>query len=61
MAGLLFDLRFSMGGGAVRLVHGSPRKVTEYLFEEKPASSYERLVARTESDVPAPGSRQRCA
>jgi predicted phosphodiesterase len=26
-------------------VHGSPRKVNEYLFEDKPASLYERLAA----------------
>ena len=26
-------------------MHGSPRKVNEYLFEDKPASLYERLAA----------------
>jgi predicted phosphodiesterase len=26
-------------------VHGSPRKVNEYLFEDKPASLYKRLAA----------------
>jgi putative phosphoesterase len=49
MRDLPFDLRFSVGGTAVHLVHGSPRKVNEYLFEDKPASLYERL-ARTEAD-----------
>jgi len=34
----------------VHLVHGSPRKVNEYLFEDKPASLYERL-ARAETDA----------
>jgi predicted phosphodiesterase len=29
----------------VHLVHGSPRNVNEYLFEDKPASLYERLAA----------------
>jgi predicted phosphodiesterase len=29
----------------VHLVHGSPRKVNEYLFEDKPARLYERLAA----------------
>jgi predicted phosphodiesterase len=29
----------------VHLVHGSPRKVNEYLFEDKPPSLYERLAA----------------
>ena len=46
---LAFDLRFSVGATGVHLVHGSPRKVNEYLFEDKPASLYERLAA-AESD-----------
>jgi putative phosphoesterase len=51
MRDLPFDLRFSMGDARVRLVHGSPRKVNEYLFEDKPASLYERLAAQAEADV----------
>jgi predicted phosphodiesterase len=42
---LPFDLRFAVGGREVHLVHGSPRKVNEYLFEDKPARLYERLAA----------------
>ena len=34
MRALPFDLRFELGGKRVRLVHGSPRKVNEYLFED---------------------------
>jgi len=49
MRGLPFDLRFSVGSTDVHLVHGSPRKVNEYLFEDKPASLYERLAV-AESD-----------
>jgi putative phosphoesterase len=45
MRGLPFDLRFPMGSVDVHLVHGSPRKVNEYLFEDKPARLYERLAA----------------
>src|SRR3954454_8177268 len=45
MRALPFDLHFEVGGTPVRLAHGSPRKVNEYLFEEKPASLYERLAA----------------
>jgi putative phosphoesterase len=45
MRELPFDLRFEVGEVGVHLVHGSPRKVNEYLFEEKPASLYERLAA----------------
>jgi predicted phosphodiesterase len=44
MRALPFDLRFVIGGLAVHLVHGSPRKVNEYLFEDKPVSLYERLA-----------------
>ncbi len=51
MAGLPFDLRFSLGARRVRLVHGSPRKVNEYLFEDKPASLYERLAPQADCDV----------
>ena len=51
MRGLPFDLRFDVGAMAVHLVHGSPRKVNEYLFEDKPASLYERLAAAEEADV----------
>ena len=49
MRGLPFDLRFAVGEVGVHLVHGSPRKVNEYLFEDKPARLYERL-ARSEND-----------
>jgi len=44
MRQLPFDLRFQLGASAVHLVHGSPRKVNEYLFEDKRASLYERLA-----------------
>ena len=46
---LPFDLRFELGGVPVHLVHGSPRKVNEYLFEDKPARLYERLAAAEEA------------
>jgi predicted phosphodiesterase len=35
----------------VRLVHGSPRKVNEYLFEDKPAHTFERIAAGADCDV----------
>jgi putative phosphoesterase len=50
LRGLPFDLRFAVGEVGVHLVHGSPRKVNEYLFEDKPARLYERL-ARSENDA----------
>jgi len=45
MRELPFDLRFAVGSTDIHLVHGSPRKVNEYLFEDKPASLYERLAS----------------
>ena len=51
MRELPFDLRFQVGAGRIHLVHGSPRKVNEYLFEDKPARLYERLAGAEESDV----------
>ncbi|HZI90990.1 MAG TPA: metallophosphoesterase family protein [Thermoleophilaceae bacterium] len=51
MRALPFDLRFELGGKRVRLVHGSPRKVNEYLFEDKPARTFERIAAGADCDV----------
>jgi putative phosphoesterase len=45
MRELPFDLHFRVAATGIHLVHGSPRKVNEYLFEDKPASLYERLAA----------------
>jgi putative phosphoesterase len=51
MRGLPFDLRFELAGKRVRVVHGSPRKVNEYLFEDKPARTFERIAAGADCDV----------
>jgi len=51
MRDLPFDLRFELGDRRIRLVHGSPRKVNEYLFEDKPARLYERLAASADRDA----------
>jgi len=51
MRALPFDLRFELGGQRIRLVHGSPRKVNEYLFEDKPAHTFERIAARADCHV----------
>jgi putative phosphoesterase len=55
MRGLPFDLRFGLGQAGVRLVHGSPRKVNEYLFKDKPARTFERIAAGADCDVLAFG------
>ncbi len=51
MGALPFDLQFDLGDSAVHLVHGSPRKVNEYLFEDKPARLYERLASAEQADL----------
>jgi putative phosphoesterase len=51
MRDLPFDLRFELGGERVRLVHGSPRKVNEYLLEDRPARSFERIAQLADCDV----------
>jgi diadenosine tetraphosphatase ApaH/serine/threonine PP2A family protein phosphatase len=33
------------------MVHGSPRRVNEYLFEDRPEGSLLRMMARAEADV----------
>jgi predicted phosphodiesterase len=55
MRELPFELRVSIGDHSVHLVHGSPRKVNEYLFEDKPARLYERLAAAETDPVLAFG------
>ena len=54
MRELQFDLSFPVGTTDVHLVHGSPRKVNEYLFD-KPARLYERLAGRRERPGPRVG------
>jgi putative phosphoesterase len=51
MRALPFDLRVELGTQRVRLVHGSPRKVNEYLFADKPAHTFERIAAGSDCDV----------
>src|SRR5262249_6547152 len=40
-----------ISGTRVLLVHGSPRKMNEYLFEDRPRSSFERLARSSNADV----------
>lgn len=45
------EIRLEADGKRLRLVHGSPRRMNEYLFEDRPLSSFERLAAASEADV----------
>jgi putative phosphoesterase len=49
------QIRFDADGRRVLLVHGSPRKINEYLFEDRPVSSFQRLAASSDADVIAYG------
>jgi len=48
---LLPEIRLEAGGRRMLLVHGSPRKMNEYLFEDRPISSFERLAASANADI----------
>jgi putative phosphoesterase len=45
------EIRFEADGQRVLLVHGSPRKINEYLFEDRPVSSFQRLAKAANADV----------
>lgn len=48
---LPFQISMTLGGLKVLLVHGSPRKINEYLFEERPEKGLERLLDSAGVDV----------
>ncbi len=45
------EIRFEADGRRVVLVHGSPRKINQYLFEDRPTSSFQRLAASSNADI----------
>lgn len=45
------EIRLEADGRRVLLVHGSPRKINEYLFEDRPISSFHRLAASSNADI----------
>jgi putative phosphoesterase len=48
---LLPNIRFEAGGKQFLLVHGSPRKMNEYLYEDRPPANLERIARSAEADV----------
>jgi putative phosphoesterase len=48
---LLPEIRVEADGRRLLLVHGSPRRINEYLFEDRPLSSFQRLAASSNADV----------
>ncbi len=45
------EIRLEDGGKRILLVHGSPRRINEYLFEDRPLSSFQRLAASSSADL----------
>lgn len=48
---LLPEIRFEAEGKRFRLVHGSPRRMNEYLFEDRDARSLARIAQQADADV----------
>src|SRR5687768_4106533 len=48
---LLPEIRFEAAGKRFRLVHGSPRRMNEYLFEDRDARSLARIAQGADADV----------
>jgi predicted phosphodiesterase len=44
-------MRLQVEGYALHLVHGSPRKINEYLLPEREARTFERIAAAEEADI----------
>lgn len=52
---LVPEIRVEADGRRVLLVHGSPRKMNEYLFEDRAQSSFERIATSSNADIIAFG------
>ena len=48
---LVPEIRFEAAGKRFRLVHGSPRRMNEYLFEDRDQRSLERIAAGADCDA----------
>jgi putative phosphoesterase len=53
------EIRFEADGHRFLLVHGSPRRINEYLFEDKPDATFARIAAGASADVIACGHTHR--
>jgi putative phosphoesterase len=48
---LVDKIPLRLGNLTVLLVHGSPRRINEYLYEDRPEASLERLLDQAKTDV----------
>jgi putative phosphoesterase len=51
LQGLPLQIRIEGRSPHILLVHGSPRKINEYLYEERPKASFERIAKLAGTDV----------
>ncbi len=51
LAGLPKQIQVELGDRTILLVHGSPRRVNEYLYEDRPDETFERLLDVTGAAV----------
>jgi len=51
LRGLPAQFPLQLAGLRIRLVHGSPRKINEYLYADRPDVTLERLLDMAEADV----------
>ena len=51
LQGLPLQIRLPDGHPTLLLVHGSPRKMNEYLYEDRPRATFERIAAVAAADV----------
>ncbi len=51
LRGLLAHTTFRLGDHNVMLVHGSPRKINEYMFEDRGEAYFERIMNTIDADV----------
>lgn len=45
------EIRFEADGKRYLLVHGSPRRINEYLYQDKPDATFARIAAGANADV----------
>jgi len=51
LQGLLSHVRFEVHGHRVLLVHGSPRRINEYVYEDRATRSLSRIAETADADV----------
>ena len=53
------QIRFESDGHRFLLVHGSPRRINEYLYEDKPDATFARIAEGADADVIVSGHTHR--